>query len=182
MKQFFVFLFSFFFFAASFVTAQTKRNLTIDDLYALRGVSQPQVSPDAKWIAYVVRTYDQKTDKSNRDVYMIPYAGGDAIQLTTSEKSDTHPRWSPDNKYLAFLSGRNKKDQVFLLNREGGEAVQLTDVKQGVSDFSWSPDGKRLALIIQDQDPDEPADDAKDTSPKPIVLKRLQFLFDEYGY
>src|SRR5262249_30353989 len=114
MKNFFALLFSFLFFTASFAAAQTKRNLTIDDLYALKGVSQPQVSPDGKWIAYVVRTYDQKTDKSNRDVYMIPYAGGDAIQLTTSEKSDTHPRWSPDNKYLAFLSGRNKKDQVFL--------------------------------------------------------------------
>ncbi|MCI0605193.1 S9 family peptidase [bacterium] len=168
------------------VFAQGKRNLTVDDLFAFKDVNDPQTSPDGKWIAYVVETMNAEKDKANKDIYMVPVAGGEAVQLTTHEEEDSHPRWSPDNKYLAFFSKRNKKKQVFLLNRSGGEAMQLTEVKQGVSDFTWSPDSKRLALVINDADPDAPLDDdkekEKEKTKKPVVITRLQFKFDEYGY
>lgn len=167
-----------------FAQAQQKRNVQVDDIFALRDVADPQVSPDGKWIAYVVESMDAQKDKSNKDIYMVPFSGGDPVRLTTHDENDDHPRWSPDNRYLAFFSKRNKKKQVFLMNRAGGEAVQLTEIKQGVSDFSWSPDSKRLALVIADPDPDAPSDDEKDKdkTKKPIVLTRLQFKFDEYGY
>ncbi len=63
----------------------------------------------------------------------------------------SHPRWSPDGKYIAFLSARNEsKEQVWLLNRLGGEAERLTYTPQDVDELAWSPDGSRLALLLRD--------------------------------
>jgi dipeptidyl aminopeptidase/acylaminoacyl peptidase len=75
--------------------------------------------------------------------------------VTSNPKSESRPRFSPDGKWLAFLSAREgKRTQVWLLPRSGGEAVKLTGFKTGVSDIVWSPDSKRLALVMKDADPD----------------------------
>ena len=180
-----------FFLITLIANAQTKRNLTVDDFFKIKDVEDVQISPDGKWIAYTIKSFDLKKDKSNKDLYMVSTAGGDPIQLTSNENNDTKPRWSPDNRYLGFLSKRGKKTQVFLLNRSGGEAVQLTNSTQGISDYDWSPDSKKLALIISDKDPDETeepekaetSEESKDSkTPKPIVITRLQFKRDESGY
>jgi dipeptidyl aminopeptidase/acylaminoacyl peptidase len=181
-----ILLAAFFVFIGLSAHAEQKRKISLDDFFQLKDVNDPQISPDGRWVAYVVETINKEKDSSNSDLYMVPLNGGEAIRLTSNEEDDNHPRWSPDNKYLAFFSKRNKKKQVFLLNRSGGEAIQLTEVKQGVSDFTWSPDSKKLALVISDPDPDEPSDEDKDKdkdkTKKPIVITRLQFKFDEYGY
>lgn len=164
------------------------RNLTIADVLALKAVLDPQLSPDGKWVAYTVRSSDSKEDQVDTDVYMAPVdrsAGSEAIRLTASPKSESSPRWSPDGRYLAFLSEREgDKSQVWLLDRRGGEAVKLTDVKSGVEDLAWAPDGKRLALIVGDADPDEVGEDAKGAAktPRPIVIRRRQFKRDGAGY
>jgi len=110
--------------------------------------------------------------------------GGAAIRVTTSDKPENSPRWSPDNRYLAFLSSREgSKSQVWLLDRRGGEATRLTDFKGGVSAFAWSPDSTRLAVISSDPDPDaEAREQNKDKAPKPIVVTRLQFKRDGEGF
>jgi dipeptidyl aminopeptidase/acylaminoacyl peptidase len=174
------------------LAADAPRPLKVDDLFALKSVGDPQLSPDGAWVAYTVRWLDPKADASDTDIYMVPFAGGAPLRLTSSPKAETHPRFSPDGRYLAFLSGREgKKSQAWLLDRRGGEAVKLTDFKSSVSDLAWSPDGKRLALIVGDVDPDDPdnADDkaegdkeAKEKTPKPIVIDRLQFLRDGEGF
>ena len=94
---------------------------------------------------------------------MVSWDGKEQVQLTSSKDNESKPRWSPDGKYLAFLTSRGDEDekkkgaQVWLLNRSGGEALQLTDIKGGVSDLAWSPDSARLALVVSDPDPnDEP--------------------------
>jgi dipeptidyl aminopeptidase/acylaminoacyl peptidase len=168
--------------------ADPPRLLRSEDIYALKDVSDPQVSPEGTWVAYTVRSMDAKKDRRDTDVWMAPMAGGPALRLTSSPKGESQPRFSPDGRYLAFLSGREgDKSQVWLLDRRGGEAVKLTDFKADVSDLAWSPDGKRLALIVSDVDPDEPPagekskEDAEKT-PKPIVLHRLQFKRDREGY
>ena len=167
------------------------RPLRPDDVFALKTVSEPQISPEGTWVAYTVRTLDAKEDRRDTDVWMVPMAGGDAVRLTSSPKPESHPRFSPDGRYLAFLSGREgDKAQVWLLDRRGGEAVKLTDFKADVSDFAWSPDSQRLALVIGDIDPDDPSAPGPDgkpkegaaKTPKPIVIRRLQFKRDREGY
>lgn len=172
------------------LAADEPRPLKVDDLFSLKTVGDPHISPDGQWVAYTVRSLDPKEDSSNTDLYMLPLAGGPAVQLTSGPKPETHPRFSPDGRYLAFLSGREgKKAQVWLLDRRGGEAVKLTDYKADVADFAWSPDGKRLALVVGDVDPDEPDEEkaggekpGADKTPKPIVIHRLQFLRDGEGF
>jgi dipeptidyl aminopeptidase/acylaminoacyl peptidase len=163
--------------------AQEPRLLKIEDIHALRLVQDPQVSPDGRWVAYGVRKDDTEEDRQDTNIWMVPFAGGEAVRLTASPKGESRPRWSPDNRWLAFLSSREGDSaQVWLLDRRGGEAVKLTDYEGGVSDLAWSPDGKRLALVVTDPEPADAAEKdkekKKDKNPKPIVIRRLQFKQD----
>src|SRR4029453_691072 len=175
---------------ASSLTAAETRPLRVEDLYALKDVSDPRLSPDGQWVAFAVASLDAKKDKGDTDLYMIPFAGGDAMRLTGGDKPERRPRFSPDGRYLAFLSGREGKHaQVYLMDRRGGEATRLTDYRADVSDLAWSPDGRRLALVVSDVDPDAPPpsaddddDDEEDNPAKPIVIKRRQFMRDGEGY
>src|SRR5205814_9971810 len=125
------------------------RAITIDDFLQIRDVSQPEISPDGQWIAYAVRTRMLKEDKNEQRLWMVSTHGGDAIPLSAESVSSGHARWSPNGKYISFLSARDGgKSQVWLLDRRGGEAVRLTDTVQGVDDFEWSPDSTRLVLIL----------------------------------
>jgi dipeptidyl aminopeptidase/acylaminoacyl peptidase len=179
-------------FAVSQVASAPKqRNLTMDDYFRIKAVTDPQISPEGKWVAYVVTTHSLKDDKDEDRIWMVPSAKGEAIPLTAEDESSSHPRWSPEGKYLAFLSARGgdgAKKQVWLLNREGGEAQQLTDTIQGVDDFAWSPSGDRLVLVLQDPSPDEiEAAKHKDDGnwkpkPHPWVIDRVFFKQDEIGY
>jgi dipeptidyl aminopeptidase/acylaminoacyl peptidase len=167
--------------------AQTKRPLAVNDLFNIRDVRDPQRSPDGKWVAYTVTTAVKDTDKNNTDVWMVSWDGAQQIQITSTPEGESSPRWSPDNKYLSFISSRQgaKTGQVWILNRAGGEAVKITDIKGGVSDHAWSPDSKRLVLVVQDPDPadkdtDDPASEKK--TPKPIVIDRYRFKADVDGF
>src|SRR5262245_30183466 len=173
-------------------SAQTaKRPLRLDDVARMREVRDPQCSPDGRWVAYVVSTVDTKEDKSISHIWMVSYDGKTERQLTWSNESESSPRWSPDGKFLSFMSSRPgpaKKNQVWLLDRSGGEAVQLTDVKGRLQTYEWSPDSKRLALVIGDPDPEEEAAEAakesggKPKAPKPILIDRYKFKQDGQGY
>ena len=180
--------------AAMPLAAAETRSLRVDDIFSLKDVADPRVSPDGRWIAFTVTALDAKEDESNADLYMAPLAGGEAVRLTWSEESEKSPRWSPDGRYLAFLASRKgKKAQVWLLDRRGGEARKLTSYRADVSSLAWSPDGRRLALVVSDVDPDDPDLDGEDgdengggkkkpKTPKPIVVRRLQFKRDGEGY
>src|SRR5213080_4674534 len=176
------------------VSAQTaKHPLKLDDLARFRNVSDPQISPDGQWVAYVVSTIDTKEDKSNTHIWMAGYDGKNNRQITFSTDSESSPRWSPDGKYLSFTSSRSGKpgvrgSQVWLLDRSGGEAYQLTELKGRLQGYEWSPDSKRLALLIGDPDPDAPDPNATPTPgtppkpPKPIVIDRYRYKQDVQGY
>src|SRR6185503_3387898 len=166
------------------VAAQERRTLEPSDIFELKTVGDPRISPDGAWVAYTVSSLDKKEDNSDTDVYMAPTSGGPAVRLTSSKKPETSPRWSPDGRYLAFLSSRDgKKTQVYLLDRRGGDAQQLTDYKTGASAIAWSPDSAKLALLVSDPDPnDGDGTEEKDKKPKPHVITRLQFMRDGDGY
>src|SRR5215204_2774239 len=107
----------------------SKRLIKIEDIHAFRDVRDLQISPDGKWVAYTVSTVDAGADKSDTDVWMASWDGAQQMRLTSNPESENAPRWSPDGRYLAFLSGRPggkaRGAQVWLLDRNGGEAQQL---------------------------------------------------------
>ena len=167
------------------LAAQTpaKRRLVPGDIYRLKDVGSPVISPDGQWVAYTVTTSDSAKDKSNTDLYMVSWDGARTVRLTSSPSGESSPRWSPDNRYLSFLSSRgddSKGAQLWLLDRLGGEAEQVSDVRGGISDYVWAPDGKRLVLVVKDPDPDTTKSEKK--TPKPIEVDRWDFKRDYVGY
>jgi len=168
-----------------FAQAPAKRLLSADDVYRMQEVSDPQVSPDGKWIAYTVTSLDREVDKLRSAIWMVNWEGSQSLQVTFGPDQDTLPRWSPDGRFLSFLSVRpaEGKAQVWLLDRRGGEARQMTGVKGEIQSYEWSPDGKRLALVMEDAG--EEAGEAPDKKPKaakPIVMDRYHFKQDVEGY
>ena len=164
-----------------------QRPVEARDLLRMREVSDPHLSPDGAWVAYTVSTADTAADKRDSDVWMSRWDGKRSVRLTYSKAREHAPRWSPNGRYLAFLSSREdprEVEQVWLLDRTGGEAERVTDLPGGVSDFAWSPDGSRLALIASDPTPDQLAaeQDSSKKRPRPIVINRFRFKYDEVGY
>jgi dipeptidyl aminopeptidase/acylaminoacyl peptidase len=162
-------------------SSTAKRSIRIGDMYRLKNVGDPQISPEGKWVAYVVTVTDSAKDKSDSDIWMTSWDGAQTIQVTSSPDGESSPRWSPDGRYLSFLSSRQggKGSQLWLLDRQGGEAKRVTELKTGIRAYEWSPDSKRIALVMNDAAP-EP--DSANKKPKPIVLDRYHFKSDAAGY
>ena len=166
--------------------AATQRTLKPEDFAALRDVDEPNISPDGNLVAYVVKSPDVEKDKLPGNLWLAKWDGSENRALTFGNKGASHPRWSPDGKWIAFLSGReeeNEIDQLWVLPIGGGEAEKLTNLKGNVDDFAWSRDSKRIVLVIHDPDPREPEKKEKEkkTVP-PIVIDRFQFKQDIDGY
>ncbi|UHG90788.1 alpha/beta hydrolase family protein [Spirosoma oryzicola] len=158
-----------------------KRPINSTDIYRLHTLSDPQVSPDGKWIVYGLSTVDTTKDKRNADLWMTSWDGKESVQITNGPDSESKARFSPDGKYISFVSARQgaTKGQIWLMDRRGGEAKKLTDLKTDLDEYVWSPDGKKLALVLQDPDY---ADSAKTKVRKPYVLDRYHFKADMKGY
>lgn len=158
--------------------------LTVDHLMQMKTIRDIQISPDGKWVAYVVRRIDEEKDRSFSQIWMSSVDGKVKLPMTASYTNASSPRWSPDGSTLAFMGVRGDDEdassQVWTLDRRGGEAQQYTDVEQGVDSFVYSPDGSRMVLVIQDKKP-EP-DDGEEKKPEPYVIDRLQFKQDYVGY
>lgn len=156
-----------------------RRLLSPADFYEVLKVSDPEVSPDGGWVAYVVTGNDRQADEPRSAVWMVSWDGEQRITLTTSSTGAHAPRWSPDGHYLSFLSadGNAGNAQLMVLDRRGGEATALTDPKDDVTDYAWSPDGRSVALVMQRSD-----DEAQKQTTRPIVIDALHFKQDEDGY
>jgi dipeptidyl aminopeptidase/acylaminoacyl peptidase len=176
--------------------AGARRPLRAEDLYRLEAVRDPERSPDGQWVAYTVTKPDSARDKRHTQIWMTSWDGSNTIQLTTDTSNESRPRWSPDGRYISFLSARgnaNETSQLWLMSRQGGEGIRITNFTGDVNDYAWSPDGTHIVLVVED-DPDAAADDSahKDSSaqtahgdhkkPKPIVIDRYEFKEDITGY
>jgi len=150
--------------------------MTLNDLLAAVRVSDPQLSPDGKMVAYVRTTTDVATGKRNADIWVVPSDGSGASKLLVGgDKTENSPRWSPDGKRIAFISNRGGDMQVYVADPDGGSVRQVTKVAGGVQPpMVFSPDSTLLAFVAD-------VKSGEDTPPNVHRLTRLLFRhWDEW--
>jgi dipeptidyl aminopeptidase/acylaminoacyl peptidase len=130
-------------------TAAEPRAATIADLYRVKGVAEPALSPDGRSVAFTVTTTDLPAIQRQTNIWRVDVDGRNARALTFIDKRDSSPAFSPDGSVLAFLSTRAGDPQVYFLPTGGGEAEKRTDVPGGVGAFHFTPDGRRLVLTAE---------------------------------
>ena len=131
--------------------AQSKRFITEKDLFKFTWIADPNISPDGGTVAFVRVTVNEKENRYESSLAVVPSDGASAPRRLTSGLRDTAPRWSPDGKQLAFVrsidkDGKAQPPQIYLLAMDGGEARPITDLRRGASNPTWSPDGKTIAF------------------------------------
>ncbi len=125
-----------------------KPPLSAEDFYQLEEVSDPQIHPDGTWVAFVRRSVDRRSNAYRDAIWLARSDGSEVKPFTAGTQRDGHPRWSPDGRYLAFLSDREgDKRQLYVIPVDGGEAQRLTDVAGGVTALAWSPDSSQIAFL-----------------------------------
>ncbi|MCX7973879.1 MAG: S9 family peptidase [Candidatus Aminicenantes bacterium] len=122
---------------------------SVHDLLAMERISDPQVSPDGRWLVFTLWTADLEANRGRTDLWLIGTDGQNLRRLTTHPASDFNPRWSPCGHFIWFLSTRSGSSQVWQINLTGGEAIQITDFPLDVSNLLVSPDGRYLAFTME---------------------------------
>lgn len=175
----------------------SPRAITIEDLYQFKFLSRPRISPDGKRVAYVVTTIDERKHTYRSAIWVTPSKGGEPKRFTAGPANISSPTWSPDGRWLAFVSEREgepsskdekeqkkhgkDKPQIWLIPTDGGEAHQLTFMQHGASNPTWSPDSKHLLFSAAVGPVDEETEDGKPL-PKARVIDRLWYRLDGVGF
>jgi dipeptidyl aminopeptidase/acylaminoacyl peptidase len=153
-------------FAVGIAAAQTP--LTSAQTLRIRNLSNLRFSPDGKLLAFDVREPIKGT-VANSHIWVLQVANGELRQWTSSAKTENSPQWSPDGRYLAFLSNRDENRQIFLMPVQGGEAERITEAKNSIQSFQWSPDGKQIAFLAGEPKTDEEEKREKDKADMHVV-------------
>jgi dipeptidyl aminopeptidase/acylaminoacyl peptidase len=178
----------------SSLRAADKRSITETDLFKFVWIADPQISPDGSRVVFVRVWVNQKADRYDSALWIVPTSGGPARQLTAGPR-DGGPRWSPDGKTLAFIrsaekDGKPQPPQVYLLSFDGGEAQQLTDTPRSPAAFEWSPDGKTIAFVSREdaskEKPNPEEAEPKDKTPEHVsdvrVITKAVYRANGGGY
>ena len=134
--------------AAPSMRATDTRVPTIDQLIELKRPGGVAISPDGAHVAYTVTEANWDENAYETEIFLAPASGGAPIQLTNAKKSSMSPAWSRDGRWIAFVSDRSDKRQLYVIDPRGGEARALTAVEEGVGTFAWSPDSTRIAFTM----------------------------------
>ncbi|MDE0207360.1 MAG: S9 family peptidase [Candidatus Tectomicrobia bacterium] len=162
-----------------------RRGMAPEDITRIRWVSDVQISPDGERVAFVVTTLSEERDAYLANVWMVVVSGGEPRRLTSGDKRDGAPRWSPDGRRLAFVSERqgDSRPQLYVMPTDGGEAVRLTEQPQGVSEPVWSPEGKRLAFLSRVGGDEPPQKEAAEARSRPArVITTLKYKMNGEGF
>ncbi len=122
---------------------------SVHDMLAMDRLSDPQVSPDGKWIVFVLRETDLEANKGRTDLWLVAADGTGLRRLTSHPEGDSNPRWTPDSKSVWFISARSGSSQVWRIRIDGGEAEQIADEPLDVGNLVVSPDGKHIAFTME---------------------------------
>jgi len=166
-----------------------RRPIEIDDLLKIRFPHNAAISPDGGHVVFALARLDHDANEFCGHLWMAPVSGGEPRPFTADEARDTNPVWSPDGRWIAFLSNRGGRRrgrkraamQLWVIPSDGGEARQLTFFKAGVSQPAWSPDGRTLAFVSRGASGEVETGDADEE----VIVRevtRPKYKFDAMGF
>lgn len=158
-----------------------------EDLFELKSVVDPQLSPNGNEVVYVQTHIDKDKKDYVSNLFYIDLQEKQPRQWTYGNYRTNTPRWSPNGNELAFVSTREGKPQIFVLSKFGGEAKQLTFCKNGAKNPVWSPCGKKLAfsIVIGEKESihDRATDEKKEEKElKPLEVEKMKYKSDASGF
>ncbi|MCS7314339.1 MAG: S9 family peptidase [Bryobacterales bacterium] len=129
--------------------ALPQQPFDVHALLKIQRISDPQISPDGRSVAFVVENIELEKNRRIRHIYGMPVAGGNPVRLTNEGSSNQRPRWSPDSRHIAFISDRTGTPQVWIMKADGSEPRQVTRMPTGARGVLFTPDGKHLLFTAE---------------------------------
>lgn len=164
-----------------------KVGIQTEDLYELKSVVDPQLSPNGREVVYVQTHIDKEKNDYVSNLYFMNIDDNDPKQWTYGNHRTNSPKWSPDGNELAFVSNREGSPQIYILSKFGGEAKQVTFCKNGARNPVWSPCGKKLAFsVVIGKDESihdrKEGEQEKEKELKPLEVEKMKYKSDAGGF